>query len=163
MPVADGPIFQICWVVADIAAAEQYLTEHLSVPSWLRLPDVPFKPEDCTLRGEPAEYVIHVSLGYAGAQQLELIQPVSGHSLYSEHLEQHGPGLHHVAWVLDDYAEALAAAARIGVAIQQEGEMAGVMGYSYLDGGPLGTPIELMRLGPQIRAMFDTLVPAAYR
>lgn len=158
MSIADGPIFQVCWVVADLDAAERYLTDHLGVPNWLRMPAVPFAAEHCTLRGRPTEYVIDVSLGYAGGQQLELIRPVSGKNLYAEHLEQHGPGLHHVAWVPADYHAALAEAARSGVAVQQQGDVpAAGMAFSYLDGGALGTPIELMRIGPELRTMFDSL------
>ena len=34
-----------------------------------------FGADETTLRGEPVEFVAHISLGYAGDLQLELIQP----------------------------------------------------------------------------------------
>jgi catechol 2,3-dioxygenase-like lactoylglutathione lyase family enzyme len=161
MALVDGPIFQVAWVVDDIAAAERWFTDALGVPSWFRIPDVHFGPEACTFRGEPADYVIHVGLGYAGEQQLELIQPVSGTNLYTEHLARSGPGLHHVAWVPDDFDATLAAAEAEGIEVTQRGHFdAPAMEYAYLDGRAGGAPhIELMRLSPEMTAFFDSLRP----
>ena len=162
MSIATGAVFQICWVVDDLDAAEQQLTEQFGVAKFMRLNDVRFTPETSTLRGAPADYSINLSLGYAGEQQLELIQPVSGTSLYFEHLEKHGPGLHHVAWMPADYDAALRSAVTSGADVEQEGTMADAgMRFAYLAGGPLGSHIELMQIGPQIAAMFDRLRAAA--
>lgn len=158
-PLVSGPIFQICWVVEDIAAAEREFTEKWGVRRWLRLPDIAFGPETTTYRGKPAEYTIHVSLGYVGTQQIELIQPVSGQNLYTEFLEKRGVGVHHVAWVPDDYEETLAEAGRRGMPILQQGRAEGAgMEFAYLDGGALGGYVELMKLTPEIRLMFDSLI-----
>jgi catechol 2,3-dioxygenase-like lactoylglutathione lyase family enzyme len=158
-----GPIFQICWVVDDLAGAERWLTDTCGVARWMRIPDVRFPPETCSLRGEPADYTIHVSLGYAGAQQLELIEPVSGPNLYIEHLDRHGPGLHHVAWIPDDFDKALAEAAAAGIEVPQRGSMVDVgMDFAYLEGGPAGGYIELMRLSETMQRMFDDLIPEGF-
>jgi catechol 2,3-dioxygenase-like lactoylglutathione lyase family enzyme len=160
MSLVAGPIFQICWVVDDIESAERYFTDQLGVARWLRLPDVHFGPEHCTYRGQPADYVVHVSLGYAGGQQLELIQPVSGRNLYTEQLETSGPGVHHVAWVRDDFEATLAEAGCRGLPVVQRGRFEGVgMEFAYLEGGPLGGYVELMKLSEEMRAMFASLVP----
>ncbi|MDV7353113.1 VOC family protein [Rhodococcus oxybenzonivorans] len=160
MSLVTGPIFQICWVVEDLDAAERHFTDQFGVAKWLRLPNVHFGPDHCTYRGEPADYVVHVSLGYAGGQQLELIEPVSGRNLYVEQLERSGPGMHHVAWVPDDFEATLAEAASRGLPIVQQGRFEGVgMEFAYLDGGPLGGYVELMKLSEVMRAMFDSLVP----
>lgn len=159
MSLVSGPIFQVCWVVDDIDAAEKWFTDTLGVPKWMRIPDVHFGPEHCRYRGEPADYVIHVSLGYAGGQQFELIQPVSGRNLYAEHVERDGPGLHHVAWVVDDLDATLAEAGARGIAITQQGAFSGAgMRFAYLDGSAGGAPyIELMEISADMRAFFDSL------
>lgn len=159
MSLVSGPIFQVCWVVEDIDQAERWFTETLGVPRWFRFADVHFGPELCRYRGEPADYVIHVSLGYAGDQQLELIQPVLGQSLYAEHLEQHGPGLHHVAWVPDDYHGTLAAARAQGLTVTQEGKFEGIdLEFAYLDGTAGSAPhIELMKVSPEMQAMYESM------
>lgn len=159
MSIVQGPIFQVAWVVHDIAAAEQHFTDNLGVEKWLRIPGVHFGPESCTYRGQPADYTIDVALGYAGGQQLELIAPVTGSNIYTEFLERSGPGLHHVAWVPEDYDAAVAASD-----IVQRGEFEGVgMEFAYVEGGPIGSYVELMRLSPDMRAMFDHLIPEGHR
>jgi catechol 2,3-dioxygenase-like lactoylglutathione lyase family enzyme len=162
MSLVQGPIFQVCWVVEDIAHSERWFTDVLGVARWTRFDDVAFGPETCTYRGRPADYSIHVSIGYAGDQQLELIEPVTGVNLYTEHLERNGPGLHHVAWVPEDFEATIAAAALQGIGVSQRGEFAGVgLEFAYLDGSGGGAPhVELMKLSPDMRRFFDSLVPA---
>lgn len=161
IPLVSEPIFQICWVVDDIAAAEREFSEKWGVQRWLRMPDLHFGPETTTYRGERADYTAHIALGYSGTQQIELIQPVSGNNLYTEFLESNGVGVHHVAYVPVDYEETLAEAERRGMPVLQQGRIGGAgMEFAYLDGGPLGGYIELMKLTPEIRLMFESLIPA---
>ncbi|MEV6276247.1 VOC family protein [Nocardia sp. NPDC051832] len=159
MSIIEGPIFQVAWVVHDIDAAEKRFTDDFGVEKWLRIPGVHFGPETCTYRGQPANYTIDVALGYAGGQQLELIAPVSGTNVYTEFLDRAGPGLHHVAWIPSDYDAFVAAAD-----IVQQGEFEGVgMEFAYVEGGPIGSYVEAMRLSPDMRAMFDYLIPEGHR
>ncbi|PYE14217.1 glyoxalase/bleomycin resistance protein/dioxygenase superfamily protein [Williamsia limnetica] len=162
-PYARGPIFQLAWVVADIAVAEKELTAAYGIESWLRIPDVAFTPDRCTYRSQPADYTIHVSLGYAGGQQLELIEPVTGDNLYTEFLSSHGPGLHHVAWIPEDFDGTVAQLRADGVEILQSGEFSGVgMEFVYIEGNGFGSYVELMKLSDDMRSMFDGLVPSGY-
>ena len=106
--VAQGPIIQVAWVIEDIDAAESLWGSAFGIAKWTRIPDVHFGPDTCTYRGEPADFVVHVSLAYAGDLQLELIQPVSGDNIYTEFLGAGGPGLHHVCFESDDLDTAVA-------------------------------------------------------
>ncbi|MCC3331753.1 VOC family protein [Nocardia abscessus] len=161
--IAGGPIFQLCWVVEDLTAACETFTTRYGVGEWFTIPDVHFGPEAAELRGVPADYTISVALGYAGGQQLELIEPRGGSSLYAEHLDRLGPGLHHAAWVPADYDAALAETAAAGIDIVARGRFEGVgMEFAYLDGGPIGSHIELMRLSREMKAMFDHLIPEGF-
>ena len=128
MALIEGPIFQVAWVVDDIAAAEFDFTDRYGIESWLRIPDVAFTGDNCTYRGLPADYSIHVSLAYAGGQQLELIQPVSGKNLYMESLAAQGPGLHHVAYQVADVQAALSAARDAGLRLIDEVPRTGIRG-----------------------------------
>lgn len=79
------------------------------------------------------------------------IQPVSGRNLYTEFLETHGVGVHHMAWVPDDYEATLLEAEHRGMSVVQQGRVEGAgMEFSYLDAGPLGGYVELMKLSPEI-------------
>ncbi|MEV6559716.1 VOC family protein [Nocardia sp. NPDC051756] len=161
--IAHGPIFQLCWVVRDMAAAQRQFSERYGVAKWFTIPDVRFGPELCELHGAPADYTITVGLGYAGGQQLELIEPRGGVSLYSEHLDRVGPGLHHAAWVPTDFDSALDEAQAAGIEVLARGKFDGVgMEFAYLDGGPIGSCFELMRLSEDMKAMFDAMIPEGF-
>jgi catechol 2,3-dioxygenase-like lactoylglutathione lyase family enzyme len=163
--IASGPVIQICWVTDDIETTERLLSEQFGVAAWTRIPDVRFGPETTTLRGEPVDCMLHVSLGYAGDLQLELIQPVSGPSIHREFLDVHGAGLHHVCFAVDDVEVACAAAEAAGVPVLMRGSMMdGEIEFAYIDssvvddGSAGGAPyVELARIGPQMRAFYDAV------
>ncbi len=161
MALVTGPPFQICWVVADHDAAAARLATTYGIGAWTTLRDIHFPPETCTYRGRPADFTIDVSMAYAGDVQLELICPLSGDSLYAEFLAEHGPGVHHLAWIPDDFAATVAKAEAQGDTIAQRGTMAdGTLEFAYVAPGPEGTYIELMRLEEPMRAFFDSFLPA---
>lgn len=151
----DGPMTQLAWVVDDIDAGERALRPGGVDVRWTRLPDVHFTPDTCAVRGQPADFVVHVSLGYAGDLQLELIQPVRGENIYTEFLASHGPGLHHGCWEVAELDAALA-----GVEPVQHGSMVdGDLRFAYLEHDVPGMPyVELVQVGPVMRAFFDDLL-----
>jgi len=158
-PVAKGPIIQVAWVIEDIDAAESLWGTAFGIAKWTRIPDVHFGPDTCTYRGEPSDHVAHVSMAYSGDLQFELIQPVSGESIYTEFLAAGGPGLHHVCFVTDDMDASIAAAREAGLSVLQEGSMAGgAIRFAYLDGGAGGAPyIELAQLSPEMQDFYDSM------
>jgi hypothetical protein len=154
MPICQGPIIQTAWVVPDVAATEAHLTALTGVQGWTRLPDIRFGPDSCTYRGEPADFVAHISMTYVGDMQLELIQPVSGQSIYTEFLERTGGGLHHLCWEVEDLDVALEEAT--GIPVVQTGDMAGgSIRFAYLDGAARGVPyVELAQLDDGMKAFY---------
>ena len=94
-PPTQSPT-QIAWVTPDLDATEKALTGLLGVRKWVRIPDVHFAPDACSYLGKPADFVASISLSYLGDMQLELISPVRGQNIYSDHLRDSGPGLHHI-------------------------------------------------------------------
>ena len=159
MTIADGPLTQVAWVTDDIEATERLLADQFGVRAWTRIPDVRFGPDDTTLRGEPVDLTVHVSLGYSGDLQLELIQPVAGESIYTEFLTAHGPGLHHVCFAVDDLDVACAAAESAGIPVLMRGAMMdGEIRFAYVDGAAGGAPyVELAQIGPQIQQLYDVV------
>jgi catechol 2,3-dioxygenase-like lactoylglutathione lyase family enzyme len=157
--IASGPISQICWVTDDIEATEHLLSDQFAVGTWTRIPDVEFSADTTTLRGEPVRFVAHISLGYAGDLQLELIQPVEGRTIHAEFLDANGPGLHHVCFEVDDIEESCAAAEAAGIPVLMRGSMmGGEIEFAYVDGSEAGAPyVELARIGPQMREFYDAI------
>jgi len=161
MTVSSGPITQTAWVVPDIAATETALTQLMGVRRWTRMPDIAFDAATCSYRGTPGTHVAHISLGYVADMQLELIQPISGESIYTEFLTQNpSGGLHHVCVEVDDLDEALT---RTDLPVVQRGSMAGdAIRFAYLGGADRGVPyLELAQLTDVMRDFFASLKESA--
>ena len=155
----DQTPVQIAWVTRDLDATEMALTTLLRAKKWVRMPDVHFAPDTCTLHGRPADFVADISLSYAGDTQLELIAPVSGDSIYTEFLDRAGAGLHHIcveAPGAEAFDAALVDAERHGAPVVQQGVMPGGMRFAYVSAEAAGVPyIEIAYIPPEIRAFFD--------
>ena len=124
--------FQVAWVVPDIEAAEGWFKRVMGVPTFTRLANIVLA-EGCSYRGGPSDSEAHLSLGYAGDTQVELIEAVRGPSLYTEFMEKRGPGLHHVAFSVPDYDTAVAALKAEGLELAMEGCIGGGTHFAYFD------------------------------
>ncbi|MCR4301440.1 MAG: VOC family protein [Sulfuricaulis sp.] len=93
---------QIAWVVKDIAAAERFFIETMGVKKFLRMENLSAKDTQGTCLGKPENWVCNLYIAYAGDTQVELIQPVSGDSMFNESLDKHGDAVQHIAYWLDD-------------------------------------------------------------
>jgi catechol 2,3-dioxygenase-like lactoylglutathione lyase family enzyme len=81
-----------------------------------------------------------IALTQVGDVQLELVQPVDGPSIYGDWLKQHGEGIHHLNFLVDDVDEAAALLEKEGFPSIQSGkfgppEKKGA--YNYIDIKPL--------------------------
>jgi len=56
----------------------------------------PQKVQNYIYRGKPATHTCLIAVTWTGDTQLELMQPLTGYSIYDEHLEKFGEGLHHI-------------------------------------------------------------------
>lgn len=151
---------QIAWVTADLDATETALTNLLGVRKWVRIPDVHFRPDVNSYRGRPVDFIANISLSYLADMQLELIEPVSGDAnIYSDFLQDHGAGLHHICLETEDqtgFDAALANATAHGAEIAARGEMPGGMRFAYICDPDAGVPyLEIAHIPDQIRALFD--------
>jgi methylmalonyl-CoA/ethylmalonyl-CoA epimerase len=101
---------QVCWVVRGIAQAERFFIQTMGISRFFHMDNLAAKDTEGTYLGKPGNWVCHLYIAYAGDTQVELIQPVSGASIYQESLDQHGDAVQHVAYWLDvsDYDAAAA-------------------------------------------------------
>ena len=74
--------------------------------------DLDYLPQR-TYRGKPATWVSKVAIPAYGPS-MEIIVSGGGPSVFSEFLEAHGPGLHHIGFFVPSMAEACAAMAAEG-------------------------------------------------
>jgi hypothetical protein len=110
----QGSIVEICYVVADMAAAVRRWTETMRAGPFF-VGDMRFD-QGHRYRGAPAPLAIRVGFGFSGGLLIELVQPLDGdRSVFSEALERRGPGYHHVMFreAFDSVCARMEAAGRV--------------------------------------------------
>lgn len=107
---------QVGIVVRDLHATIAALHQLLGVGSF-RVVDWPIPGVDpqSTYHGKPARYRLLLGFARVGPAWIELIQPLEGPNIYSDFLESHGPGLHHVRFTVPDFDARVAALEAAGV------------------------------------------------
>jgi len=101
-PILAPSFCQVAWVVKDIASAERFFIETMGVEKFMHFDTLVAEETEGTYLGKPGNYVFNLYLAYAGETQIELIEHVSGESIFKESLEKHGDAVQHVAYWLDD-------------------------------------------------------------
>jgi len=106
---------QVCVVVRDLDKAIHHYESVLGIGPFVR-PEIPY--QDKYYLGKPipdSEWV----MGFAslGPVELELTQPVKGPSIYSDFIEQHGEGLHHIGFDIKDLDTRLELCHRLGIEV----------------------------------------------
>jgi catechol 2,3-dioxygenase-like lactoylglutathione lyase family enzyme len=149
--------FQVAYVVRDVSAAEAWFGKLLGVPSWFRMENMAFGA-DCTHRGGPADYADNLSIGYLRDTQIELIEATRGESLYTEFLEARGPGLHHVAFDVPDFAATVAALSDGGLDLLAKGQVGPGSQFAYFDCETAGASVvEILGFDDGVRAFMEQL------
>ena len=97
VPPVPMTITQIAVVVADMESALRSYTENLGWGPWKVFDYKPPLLHDTVVRGEPCEFRMIGAETSVDGLGFELIQPVSGPSIYQEFLDTHGEGVQHIA------------------------------------------------------------------
>ena len=114
---------QVAMIVRDLEAAMKRHWETCKIGPWDIYQFEPGKVENYTYRGKPATHACLIAIAWSGDTQLELIQPLTGHSIYDEHLERRGEGLHHIKLYYSDCAQAVRDYAARGYPVLQYGKI----------------------------------------
>lgn len=126
-------ITQIAFVVEDLDDGMDRFGALLGVEPWEVYRFEPPRLTDRTFRGEPHEYSMALAITEVGDTMLELIEPLEGESIYTEHLDEHGEGLHHVGcFAFDDVDAVIEEFEDAGMGVLQSGNFDGVK-YWYFD------------------------------
>jgi catechol 2,3-dioxygenase-like lactoylglutathione lyase family enzyme len=148
-------LFHIGWVVRDCAAAQRELTAKLGAGPWISAGEES-RFDRTLVHGQPVPFSLKVAFGPLGGVLLELLEPLDGDSPHAEFLAAHGEGPHHLAFLVDDFDDQLAAADSNGLARLIDGTGPGnPIRWVYLDSGGLrGTVIEVLERSPVTDAVF---------
>ena len=80
-----------------------------------------------------------IAQAQVGTVQLELCQPVAGDSIYQDFLAEHGEGLHHISFFVDNADETAEILVKDGFPSLESGDYGNNGAYNYIDIKPLRT------------------------
>ena len=126
-------VLQVGLVVRDSEATAKRYWEAFGIGPWRFYTIDPGNTTDMRFRGRAVQHSFRAALATFGNLTLELIEPLDGDSVYSEHLQQHGEGLHHLAFAVDDYDSARERLEKSGCEELQAGRPHDVNDYAYFD------------------------------
>ena len=87
--VQQHGIKQIALVVRDLDASMRAYWDLLRMGPWNAYTLTPEILKDMHYRGEPGHFSFRHALAWKDGVQMELVQPVSGRSIFADHLEEH--------------------------------------------------------------------------
>lgn len=132
-------------IVKDMEKTIEYLTSIGIGPFGIKdgplYVEVPFKGE---LHGKLAEWKVKISNAKVGDSELELLEPCGGESALQEFLDNHGEGLHHIAYLVDDVQAEIEKQVSQGVEVITSA-MGARGGFAYFDTGVVGGIITEIR------------------
>ncbi len=132
LPIRLGDVLQTGLVVRDLQKSMEAYWRLLGIGPWKIYTYQPPQLRDGMVRGRRVDYAMRIAITQAGPMQLELIQPMSGPSIYVEHLETKGDGLHHIQSRVENVDDVLAAFAAAGIGVLMSGRF-GDGEFYYLD------------------------------
>lgn len=135
---------QVGVIVRDIEAAlDRYCRIFGCERPAVIITDEPEKAR-AVYRGAPTDARAKLAFLRIGSVSLELIEPQGGASTWQEFLDQHGEGVHHLAFGVKASDAVAAQFAAAGMPVAQQGHYEGGM-YTYIDGEKsLGLILELL-------------------
>lgn len=147
--VFKNPI-QIGMVVDDLETVMKNLENILGIGPF-RIVDFPPPGYENVMRkykGENSDFTAKFCFFDLGNIELEIIQPLTGKSIWRDHIDKHGPGLHHIKFSVSEHGPVREYLAEKGVEISQMGasvgKNAGKEWVFYNTESKVGFAIELM-------------------
>lgn len=134
-PLHDTHLAQIGFIVKDVEKSKQEFARFFDVPVPPTLNSGEFSVTKTEYRGKPApEAQCKMAFFYFGDLQMELIEPNEAPSAWREQLEQHGEGLHHLAFNVKGMQVNIENCEKWGMKLIQKGEYRRGDGrYAFLD------------------------------
>lgn len=129
-----GGLIEICLVTADHQRTMEGLVR-LGIGPWRIYTFDSRTVTDRTYRGVAADWAIKVCFADVGDLAVEIMQPLHGPSIFQEHLDRHGEGIHHVAFDVAGrpWADRLRAFAERGFRVSQSGRFVDQNAFAFFD------------------------------
>ena len=95
----DLTLTQIAWVVKDINTTLRFFQEAMGINNFSKVDTIRVKEFGATYYGKPSNAESLVSMAYSGGTFIELIQPVSGNSIFQDYIDKNpAGGIQHIAY-----------------------------------------------------------------
>ena len=96
--------------------------------------------KDTEYRGEAENFKMTLCLAWTGAMMWEIVEPLEGRTIYNDFLDEHGEGIHHVAFAGREdggtkmpYADQIGEFVKRGFPVIQSGLLKDVAQFHYFD------------------------------
>jgi 4-hydroxyphenylpyruvate dioxygenase-like putative hemolysin len=119
-------------LVNDIEKVRQAYSEIFQIEEPEIIETGPIGEAETNYRGKPSEARSKLCFFNFGQVQIELIQPDQHPSTWREYLDEHGEGVHHIAFMINGMKEKVMYLEEKGIPLVQKGEYDGGR-YSYMD------------------------------
>ena len=145
--------FQVALVVRDLERAVRDLDGLLGAGPWRGYVFDGDSVEGREYHGEPGDWSVRLVLNDRHPQ-FELVEPLAGPNIYSDWLDTHGEGLHHLGYVVASVQETTAQMTAAGHVVVQSGhsfgaDHDGVFAY-YDTAETLGFVVEAVELAGEL-------------
>jgi hypothetical protein len=133
-PQGSAPA-QIGILVADLDAAMRAAHDVAGLTPWMVYAMSAAKARTWEYRGRPGTFSMTAAL-HGDGPQVELVQPLTGPSIYHDWIADRGHGLHHLGFLVDDLATSVRDMEAAGFEVIQQGTghgLAGDGGHAYFD------------------------------
>ena len=160
-PFLDPPLKQCAIVVHDLDEAVRRFVAELEIGPWTAYRLEPPLLKQMRHNGEEVEFSLRHALAWQGELQFELVQPLEGPSIFAEHLEAHGEGLHHVGRYVPDHPAAVEQALAAGFVELQSARGFGAEGdgaFAYFKRPDVPLIVELIS-APRVRIEPEFVYP----
>ncbi|MGA2009922.1 MAG: VOC family protein [Solirubrobacteraceae bacterium] len=154
---------QLAAIVSDLDAAVRRWSEHLAIGPWTGYRLAPPRLQEMRYHGAEVEFAFRHAFAWQGELQFELIEPLWGPSIFADHLQAHGEGLHHVGEFVADHAGAITDATARGFTVIQSARGYGAEGdgaFAYLQRPDVALILELIE-APRVRIEPEFVYPPA--
>lgn len=143
-------LVQVAIVTRDIEGSAKRWAAVLGMPVPSVTTTRPGHEVRVVYRGRPSSGQAKLAFFRLGQVVLELIEPVGGDTSWKQFLDQHGEGVQHLGFQVENLDAAIARAGRAGMPVLHRGRYDRDNGdYVYIDSEkPLGVTIEFLHSDP---------------
>jgi catechol 2,3-dioxygenase-like lactoylglutathione lyase family enzyme len=129
-------VTQVGFIVRDVVKTKKKFAEFLGLPEPQHFDCGDFKITQTQYCGKsaPDANCILAFFDVGPNMQIELIQPNGARSTWQDYLDEHGEGIHHIAFVVKNMDEKIASCEKFGMKLVQRAKYRGNDGgYAYME------------------------------